>query len=129
QAAGGKLSASTLTVNGQQQLVLASSVGGAAGAITLDTSGLGDAGLAAALAGATELAEARNAVFFLGGTGGTRIEQGSNSFTGVQGVTLDFTAANATVTLEVARDDTATTAAVQSFVDAYNALRSSLSAL
>src|SRR5690606_3550995 len=99
QAAGGKLSASTLTINGQQQLVLASNVGGADGAIALDTSGLGDAALAAALDGASELAEARNAVFILGGASGTRIEQGSNTFTGVQGVSLEFTAANATVAL------------------------------
>lgn len=129
QAAGGKLSASTLTVNGQQQLVFTSNVGGADGRITLDTIALGDPGLAAALDGATELAEARNAVFFLGGAGGTRIEQGSNSFTGVQGVTLEFTAANADVTLVVTRDDEATIASVRSFVDAYNALRNALAAL
>lgn len=129
QAAGGKLSASTLTINGQQQLVLASNVGGADGAIALDTSGLGDAALAAALDGASELAEARNAVFFLGGASGTRIEQGSNTFTGVQGVSLEFTAANATVALAVTRDDAATTESVKAFVDAYNTLRSSLASL
>jgi len=104
-------------------------VGGADGAIALDTSGLGDAALAAALDGASELAEARNAVFFLGGASGTRIEQGSNTFTGVQGVSLEFTAANATVALAVTRDDAATTESVKAFVDAYNTLRSSLASL
>ena len=129
QASGGKLSASTLTVNGQQQLVLASGVAGADGAIVLDTSALGEAGLAAALDGANELAQARNAVFHLGGAGGTRIEQGSNTFTGVQGVSLEFTAANADVALTVTRDDDATTASVKKFIDAYNALRKSLASL
>lgn len=129
QAGGSKLSASTLTVNGQQQLVLTSGVGGADGAITLDVSAIGDAGLATALQNTTELAEARNAVFYLGGSGGTRIEQGSNTFTGISGVELAFTKADGDLSLTITRDDSATTANVQAFVDAYNALKTSLDSL
>ncbi len=129
QASGGKVSAATLTVNGQQRLVLNSGVGGADGEITLDAAAVGDAGLRAALQGTTETSEARNAVFHLGGQGGTRIEQGSNTFTGIEGVQLTFTKSGGDVGLTVARDDSATSANVQSFVDAYNALKTTLDGL
>ena len=129
QASGGKLSAATLTIDGQQRLVLSSGVGGAAGEITIDASAVGDAGLRAALQGSTETSAARNAVFHLGGLGGTRIEQGSNTFTGIEGVQLTFAQAGGEVGLTVARDDSATTANVQAFVDAYNALKTSLDTL
>ncbi|MFC4762320.1 flagellar filament capping protein FliD [Dyella koreensis] len=129
----GNVSASVVTVNGSQQLVLTSGKTGTDGAITLDTSGIGDSSLAGSLGGASEMIAARNAVFYLGGQGGTRIEQSSNTFDGIQDVSITFTAAmqagDPALVLSISRDSSATQENVQSFVDAYNALKSVLDEL
>lgn len=121
----GKVSASVVTVNGEQQLVLTSGQTGTDGKISLDTSNIGNADLRNALDGASEMTAAQNAVFYVGGEGGTRVEQSSNTFTGIDGVSVTFTQAmsvgDPALTLTVGRDDSATEAKVQAFVDAYNA--------
>ena len=126
----GKVSASVITINGVAELVLTSQSSGVAGTITLDNSGVTDAALQAALAPANSrnLVAAQDAVIWLGAeTTGTRIEQGSNTFTNIEGVSMTFTKAHASgqpaVTLTVAADNSATTTNVQKFVTDYNRLK------
>ncbi|MCC4596679.1 flagellar filament capping protein FliD [Xanthomonas campestris pv. phormiicola] len=126
QASGGKVNASTMTINGEQRLVINSAVDGADGKLSLDTSAVADANLASALSGANETAIAANAVFHIGGKDGTRVEQGSNTFAGIDGLKVTFLSAAATFSIDVARDDTATIKNVQDFVDANNKLSSAL---
>lgn len=121
----GKVSASVVTINGEQRLVLTSGETGEAGKISLDTSAVNDSALAAALnAEPTELAEARDAIFTLGGESGVEVKQASNTFTGIQGVSVTFTQAMASgdtpLLLDIALDKSGTTESVQAFVDAYN---------
>ncbi|WP_164931811.1 flagellar filament capping protein FliD [Dyella sp. M7H15-1] len=123
----GKVSASVVTVNGEQQLVLSSGQAGTEGEISLNTNGIGHAGLRNALDGANEMTAARNAVFYIGGEGGTRVEQSANTFTGIQGVSVTFTqamnAGDPALMLTISRDGSSTEENVKSFVDAYNALK------
>lgn len=140
----GLVTASVVTDgNGDSTLVLSSGKSGAGGHITLDTSGFPDtdpvtgdanAAKAALAAGGTTLAGAQDAVVWLGDQGnGIRMEQGSNTFEAIAGVSLSFTQAmkpgDSPVTLTVARNDQATGDKVQSFVDAYNTLAKTLDEL
>jgi flagellar hook-associated protein 2 len=127
---GGKVTASIMTVDGQQRLLLTAGNTGTDNEITLDTSGLPAGALRDAFETRQELVEAKNAIVWLGGQGGIRIEQASNTVTAVQGVSVTFTramqAGDAPVTLTVAADSAATASNVQKFVDAYNALQKAL---
>ncbi|CAJ0819443.1 flagellar filament capping protein FliD [Ralstonia flaminis] len=130
----GKVAASIVTINGEQRLVLTSGQTGEAGGITLDTSGVDDPALAAVLSGRPqELAAASDAVFRLGGESGEEIKQASNTFTGIEGVSVTFTQAmvpgDAPLRLEVELDKSGTTEAVQAFVDAYNEVMNVLAEL
>lgn len=130
----GSVVASVITSGGSTQLVLSSGKSGAGGALSLDTSGLSNATLKTKLASGNTLVAAQDAVVWLGDqTTGVRMQQSSNSFTAVQGVTINFTKAMATgeapVTLTVTNDSSGTASNVRSFVDAYNALRSTLADL
>ncbi|WP_342116053.1 flagellar filament capping protein FliD [Pseudoduganella sp. OTU4001] len=127
-----RVTASTMSVNGQTRLVLTSTQSGADNAVTgIDTSQLTDAGLAASLDNANQvvLQTAKNAVVWIGAQGGdptNRIEQATNTFKLIDGVSMTFTKAQAAlenpVTLTVGRDDAGTAANVQSFVDSWNKL-------
>ncbi|MGG7607536.1 flagellar filament capping protein FliD [Massilia sp. BKSP1R2A-1] len=124
-------SASVVTVGGVQQLMLTSKNTGVANAVTLDASLVGDAALKTALttpANVKTVSAAQDAVVWLGAqTTGTRIEQATNTFNVIDGVKMTFTKTTTTpVTLTVAADSGATTANVQSFVDAYNKLKTAL---
>ena len=126
----GKVSASVITIGGVAELVLTAQSGGVANTISLNTSGVTDAALQSALApgNARNLVAAQDAVIWLGAeTTGTRIQQGSNTFTNIEGVSMTFTKAQASgtpaVTLTVAADNSATTTAVQKFVTEYNRLK------
>lgn len=132
----GKVSASVVTINGVAELVLSSQSAGAASAITLDTSGVTDATLQTALApaNARQLVTGQDAVIWLGAQGtGSKIQQASNTFTNIEGVTMSFTKAQAVgetpVTLTVAANTSATTANVQKFVTEYNKLKSVIDAM
>ena len=130
----GKVSASIVTIGGEQRLVLTSGETGEASEISLDTSGINDAALAAALSRTPdELSAAQDAIFKLGGESGVQIKQASNTFTGIQGVSVTFTQAMATgdapLLLDVGLDKGGTTEAVQAFVDAYNEVMSVLAEL
>lgn len=131
----GKVTATTVTAGGQTQLILSAGTSGLGGQITLDTSELPASPLKTALdAGGRELVAARDALVWIGEQGsGIRIEQGSNTFTSIPGVTLTLsqamTSGTPPLTLTVANDDGGTAANVQSFVDAYNTLEKALDEL
>lgn len=135
QASGnaGKVNAMVLTSDGQTRLVLTSAKTGAAGAITVDASQASDAGLQAAFAAPSELAAAKDAKVWLGAQGtGVLMQQASNTFTAIDGVTMTFSramSAGETLTLNVARNDSDTAANLQSFVDAYNTMLKSIDSL
>ncbi|UXH76898.1 flagellar filament capping protein FliD [Roseateles amylovorans] len=132
-AANGQATAMVVTVGGATQLVLSAGVSGAGGQLTLDTSGLSGP-LKTALDDITkrkELVPAQDAVVWLGAQGaGVRLQQASNTLTAIEGVTVTLKKAQATgaapVSLTVARDDSATSAKLQSFIDAYNTLEKTL---
>src|SRR5690606_40822188 len=87
----GKVIASVVTSGGQTQLLLTSAKTGEAGEISIDASGLPAGALRDALSNARELTAAQDAVVRLGGQGGIRMQQGSNTFTGIEGVSAPFT--------------------------------------
>jgi len=127
----GKVTAAVMTVGSATQLVLTAGQSGAAGAFTLDASGLPAGALKTALSTPKTLVGAQDAVVWLGDQGtGVRMQQGSNTFTSVAGVSLNFTKAMTTgdspVTLTVASDASGTASNVQSFIDAYNTLEKAL---
>ena len=126
----GKVTASVVTVGDRVQLLLSAAATGSDSQITLDTSAVPAGALRDALDAGRELTAARDAIVWLGGAGGVRLQQASNTFTALQGVTVTFTEASATpVTLTVAADAAGTAAQVQKFIDAYNALKAELDAL
>jgi flagellar hook-associated protein 2 len=129
----GKVTASVVTAGGSTQLLLSSNETGADHAITLDTSGLPAGALKDALDSGRELVPAQDAVVWLGGQGGVKLQQDSNTFTSIEGVSVTFTramtASEAPATLTVADDGDGTAANVQKFIDAYNALEKSLDGL
>lgn len=129
-----RVTASTMTINGVSKLVLTSAQSGADNAVaSIDVSGLGDPALQADLSAKTVLSAASNAIVWIGGQNGTKIEQASNTFTAIDDVSFTVTqaqAANAApVTLTVAADKSGTAANVQSFLSAYNNLLGVLNTL
>src|SRR5690606_31111521 len=106
---------------------------GEAGEITLDTSALPAGALQDALNGGRELTAAQDAVVWLGGQGGDRMQQASNTLTGIDGVSVTFTramtASEAPLALTVSDDTSATADNVQKFITAYNTLRTALDSL
>jgi flagellar hook-associated protein 2 len=129
-----RITASTMTINGTSQLVMTSNLTGADNAVaSIDTSGLGDSSLAAALGTQTTLTAATNAIVWAGGKNGTKVEQASNTFSIVDDVSFTITqaqgASDAPVSLTVGSDTTTTASNVQKFVDAYNALLTAIGTL
>ncbi len=131
-----QVTASTMTINGQSRLVLTSNLTGKDNAVaSIDTSALGDPGLASALDTSNQsvLTTATNAVVWAGGKTGTRVEQASNTFSIVDDVKFTITQAqgvnDAPVNLTVAADNSGTATNVQKFVDAYNALMATVKTL
>lgn len=137
QASGnnGLVSAMVVTSGSQTNLVLSAGKTGAGSAITLDTSGLPAGTLKDALStGGKQLAAAQDAVMWLGAQGtGVKVQQASNTFTAIAGVSLTVTQAQAAgsspMTLSVASDQSGTAGNVQKFIDAYNALDTALDSL
>lgn len=131
QASGnaGKVTAQVVNTGNGSQLILSSGASGGDGAITVDASGLPAGALKDALSATpNELAQARDAVVWLGDQGtGVRIQQASNTVTAIDGVTLSLTRAMSTgdapATLTVAADDAGTADNVRSFVTAFNTLQ------
>ena len=132
-----RVTASIVTIGNEAQLVLTSNVTGIANAATLDASGVTNVALKGALiapANLKEVVKADDAIVWLGNKDtGTKITQASNTFTNVQDVKITFTramsAAEAPVLLTVAADNAGTIANVQTFVDAYNKLKTLIDGL
>lgn len=130
----GKVIASILTVNGIARMVLSATSTGAANAISLDTSAVTNAAVKSALdtpANFKQMTAAQDALVWLDAPsvalGGTLLQQASNTYTVVDGVTMNFTKAQAAgappVTMTVASDAAGSVSNVQSFVDGYNKLQ------
>jgi flagellar hook-associated protein 2 len=132
------VTATIINVTGGSRLVLSADDSGAGNALTVAVSGDGDgddsnagglSNLIWSAAGTQRLSQidaAQDAAFTVDGFPAT---SASNTVTGViPGVTLNLKAAG-TVTVTVARDQAKITETVQGFVDAYNALRKSISDL
>ena len=129
----GKVVGSLVSSGGQTQLLLTSTQTGEAGEITLDTSALPAGALQDALNGGRELTAAQDAVVWLGGQGGVRMQQASNTYTGIEGVSVTFTramtASESPLALTVSDDTSGTADNVQKFITAYNTLRTALDSL
>lgn len=125
-----RVTASTLTVNGQTRLVLTSNLTGQSnGVVGIDVTNVGDPTLKAALddPNKTVMQSATDAVMWIGAQGGApanKITQASNTFNVVDGVSMTFNKVQAPgaspVTLTVGRDSGTTGTNVQNFVDQWN---------
>ncbi|MDN4035972.1 flagellar filament capping protein FliD [Massilia sp. YIM B02443] len=129
-----KVTASVVGTGTTAELVLTAKDTGANSAITLNTSAITGPSSLKANAGALRvLTVAKDAVVHVGAESGTAIVQASNTFTNIDGVTMTFrkeqAAGSAPVTVTSGPNNSATTANVQAFVDAYNKLMTSLSAM
>ncbi|AVR97333.1 flagellar filament capping protein FliD [Pseudoduganella armeniaca] len=132
-----KVTASTMTVNGVQQLVLTGSETGAANTVSIDASALPAGALKDALdlpGNRKDLIAAQDAIVWLGEQGtGTPLQQASNTYNIVDGVSMTFTKAQAPlekpVSLTVGTDSSGTQANLQGFVDGWNALVKTLQGL
>lgn len=123
----GKVSAAVITQSGQQQLLLNGTSTGQDGAFSV---GWGATKSSFVASNGQNLADAQNAVFYVGGQGGLKVEQSTNNYQGVSGLNVEFKAVTSTpVTVTVAKDDAATKSNMQGFVDAYNNLVKSLDKL
>lgn len=129
----GKVVASVVTSNGQSQLLLSSGKTGAGGEITINASGLPAGALRDSFNAPRELTAAQDAVVWLGGQGGVRMQQASNTFNSIEGVSVTFTramtASDSPLTLTVSDDIAGTAGKVDEFVKAYNTLRTALDSL
>lgn len=131
---GGKVTAAVVTVNGVSQLLLTSASTGTANAVSLDTSAVAAGALKNALDNGNTLAAAKDAIVWLGDKGtGLCMQQASNTFTSIAGLSVTFTkamaAGTAPVTLAVATDGNSTADNVRAFVSAWNTLNGALNAL
>lgn len=132
-----RVTASTLTVNGQTRLVLTSNLTGQSNGVAgIDVTNIGDANLKNALGDANRVLQAgTNAKVWVGAPGGdpsNLIEQASNTFNVVDGVSMTFTKAQTggvPVSLNVARDSSGTAANVQNFVDQWNKMLAAMGEL
>ncbi|RFA30835.1 flagellar hook protein FliD [Alkalilimnicola ehrlichii] len=118
--------ASLVRNNGENILMLTSEETGEENEISLSTTGA-SANLAAAANDPRQLAQARDAHVYLGGEGGILLTSATNTFDNViEDVSLTFTRTHAPgeqpLTVDIARDQEATTEQAQSFVSAFNKL-------
>lgn len=134
----GKVSAGVVTVGGTARLVLTSKSTGVANTVSLDASGVTDGTLQAGLASRTVVATAKDAIVWLGDPqdtsgGSTKIQQASNTFTNIDGVSFTATRAQTTgdapITVTVDNDADGTASNVQAFVTAYNTLKTAIDTL
>jgi flagellar hook-associated protein 2 len=132
----GKVSAGVITVSGTPRLVLTSKNTGVANTVSVDATMATDAGLQTGFTSRTTMTAAQDAIVYLGDPANpatAMIQQASNTFTNIDGVTFTAThaqaAGSAPITLTVAGNTSGTTANVQGFVDAYNKLKTALDGL
>ena len=148
-ASDAKVSASVVTQNGAQHLMLSSSETGLDGGFSLVLANSGSAedspSEQSTITGRV-MSEAKNASFILGeallnADGSLQldsnnqpnslvIEQASNTYSGIDGLSVIFKAVtNEPLTVNVAKDESTTKANMLSFVDAYNTLTKAIDKL
>jgi len=116
------------TSTGKYELVLTAKNSGVGSAVSVDANGVPNSSLYGKTANV--LVGAQDAQIRIGSASGTPITQASNTFSSIDGVKMTFTKTSATpVTLTVTADSAATAVNVQSFVDAYNRLKTTLDTL
>lgn len=142
----GRVSAAVMTVDGQPQLLLNGGNTGVSNQFSLamadrsayqsyiatagDAATKDSAALIAALGSkistqpvSRAMSEAKDAQFTVGDGSGQPITQASNTYTGIEGLTVDFKeVTSAPMTVTVAKDESGTRSNMQGFVDAYNTL-------
>lgn len=123
------VTASVITTSaGNYELVLTAKNTGAANAVSVEYGGTTPA--AAPFDAPTELVAAQDALIRIGSATGTAIEQPTNTFKVIDGVTMTFTKTTSSpVTLTVASDAGKTKENVQAFVDAYNKMKAAVDGL
>lgn len=126
------VTASLMRSEGKVTLLLSSNETGEKNAVTLDTSGI--TGTGADALQQSVMTEAKDAIVRMGNENGPEMRSSSNTFSElIQGVTLEVTAeqkaGETPLQLRIGTDQTETTAQVQSFIDAYNNLRTQLDTL
>ena len=122
------VTASTMTIKGATTLVFTSTATGLDNEIaSFDLSATGGdlaAQLDDSLGNRTVMRAASNAIVHVGSETGEAIEQASNTFNVIDGVSMTFTKAqapgDAPVNITVGRDSAGTAANLQSFIDSYN---------
>jgi len=132
----GKVSAGVVTVSGVPRLVLSSKVTGAANTFSVDATQATDTALQTGFLSRTITTAAQDAIVYLGDPTDpttTKIQQASNVFTNIDGVTFTATKAQAPgstpFTLTVGSNSSGTTSNVQAFIDAYNKLKTAIDGL
>lgn len=113
----GKVTAAVITDNnGEQKLLLNAVSTGSAGAFKVKhISGTEVAG--------KQLVAAEDAEFRIGGVNGEPVTSSTNSYNGIEGLSIEFKAVSTQpVTVTVAKDEAQTKSNMQSFVDAYNTM-------
>jgi flagellar hook-associated protein 2 len=132
----GKVSAGVITVSGAPRLVLTSKSTGVANTVSVDATQATDAGLQTGFTTRTVMTAAQDAIVYLGdptNPATAKIQQASNVFTNIDGVSFTATHAQAAgaapITLTVGGNASGTTSNVQAFVDAYNKLKSAIDGL
>lgn len=118
------------TAAGKYELVLTAKNTGAASAVSVTHGDGTDTTSPFHSSKLKTLVSAEDAVIRIGSATGTPITQPTNTFNGIDGVSVTFNKTTTSpVTLTVGADSGATNANVQAFVDAYNKLKSTVDAL
>ncbi len=126
------VNATLVRSNGQTHFMLSSEETGVANQINVSASGTGAAWFEDAFTNTTDISVAKDAVIWLGAEGtGLKLENSSNTFTGViDGVDLTVSKAQISgeqpISLNIGPDSEATKEQVNTFIDAYNSLISSI---
>ncbi|WP_234494786.1 flagellar filament capping protein FliD [Vibrio maritimus] len=121
------VNATLVRSNGQTHFMLSSTETGVANTINVSASGTGAAWFEDAFTNSSDISSPQDAVIWLGGQGGLKLENSSNTFTGViDGVDLTVSQAQKAgeqpLTLNIGPDQEATKEQINTFIDAYNNL-------
>ena len=118
------------TAAGEYELVLTAKNTGLANEISATHTSAPDVTDPSPFDDPNSIVAAQDAEIHIGSESGPQIKQATNTFTGIDGVTVTFNKTTTSpVTLTVGTDAGATNANVQAFVDAYNKLKSAVDAL
>jgi flagellar hook-associated protein 2 len=125
------VNATLVRSNGQTHFMLSSTETGVENTINVSATGTNAAWFEDAFTNSTDISTPQDAVIWLGGQGGLKLESSSNTFTGViDGVDITVskaqTAGEQPLTLNIGPDQEATKEQVNAFIDAYNTLMSTM---